>query len=192
MKLIDIAFDLDGTLIHLMPVFERIIWEKYKAKVPSTRSFKIFTEPELDYETIMWCFGEAFKCIDEIEIIPGVRELFNILFKLADKKDPIKIITARPLSSANDTYKLCERICKNVDYELVIVETSDNKIKHLNRHNHYVDDRRKTCLHLASYNKTLWMPKKHYNHPIESPENLMVIDNIDVLIPWAGGFIKEV
>ena len=194
MKQIKIAFDLDGTLIHLMPVFERIIWEKYKAKVPSIRSFKIFTEPELPYETIKDCFSEAFKCVDEIEIVPGVRKLFRKLFELSDERDKIKIVTARPLDSANDTYALCKRICKDVEWEVVIVEDSDNKKKHLNNYLHFVDDRRKTALDLVHHGKIVWMPIKPYNQPLPDnyPEGLIQINSLEDLIPWANIFIHSI
>ena len=194
MKLIDIAFDLDGTLCHIMPVFEEIIWDKYKAKVPKTRSFKIETEPELEYEKILECFTETFKRVDDIPIAEGVRELFNKLYSLTDRKDPIHIVTARPLFAANDTYRLVQKICKNVEWEVVIVENSDNKIKHLNRYDNFVDDRRKTCLHLSSYEKIVWMPIRNYNQPLPNnyPETLMPIETLEHLIPWANSFIKEV
>jgi hypothetical protein len=193
MKLIDIAFDLDGTLIKLMPVFERIIWEKYKAKVPETRSFKIFTEPDLPYKTIIECFSEAFKCIDEIELHAGVRELFYMLWNLAEQNDPIKIVTARPMSSVHDTYNLVNRICRDVDYEVVIVERSEEKWKHLLRYNHFVDDRRKTALDLASHGKTVWMPVRNYNQPL--PRNnfpIIEIESLKDLMPLAKNFIKVI
>ena len=191
MRLIDIAFDLDGTLIHLMPVFEDIIWKMYKAKLPRNREFKIFTKPELDYPTIKWCFGEAFRRYEEFEIVPGVRELFSKLYELSDG-DPIKIITARPYSSAECTYRLVERICKDIcDWEVIIVKNGDNKIKHLKRYGHFVDDRRKTCLHLSSYRKTVWMPKKTYNQPMAG-HLVNQIESFEYLTDKASWFIKEV
>lgn len=194
MKLLNIAFDLDGVLCHIMPVFQEIIWDKYKAVVPDIRSFKIVTEPELDYNTILDCFTETFKRVDDIPVAEGARELLNKLYSLTDKKDPIRIVTARPTFSAVETYKLVDKICRNVEWEVVIVENSNQKIKHLNRYGHFVDDRRKTCLHLTSYGKTVWMPVRNYNQPLPDkyPEGLMPIESLESLIPWAEGFIKEV
>ena len=190
MKLIDIAFDLDGTLIHLMPVFERIIWKNYKAKVPSIRKFKIVTEPKLDYNVIKWCFGEAFRHVNEIKIAKGVRELFSKLYELSDG-DPIKIVTARPYSSAEWTYKLVERICKDIcEWEVVIVKNSDNKIKHLKRYKYFVDDRRKTALHLSGHGKTVWLLKRLYNQPV-SGHLIHQIDSFEYLVDKANWFIKE-
>ena len=191
MKLIDIAFDLDGTLIHIMPVFEDIIWKMYKAKIPNNRNFRIKTKPELDYKTIMWCFGEAFKRINDLKIAKGVRELFKQLYELSDD-DPIKIVTARPYSSAEWTHKLVERICEGIcEWEVVLVKNGDNKIKHLNRYAHFVDDRRKTALHLESCGKTVWVPMKNYNRPMPDRRGIMLINSIEDLVPWAAGFIKE-
>lgn len=193
MIVLDIAFDLDGTLIHLMPVFEEILWDLYKAVVPRKRSFKIYTEPDLPYDTIKECFDLAFEQYEKIEIHSGVKQLFEKLYDLTEKKDPIRIITARPISSAVHTYKLVNRICDNVDSEVIIVEDSDNKIKHLNRYSYFVDDRRKTSLHLASFGKTVFMPVKHYNTPLpKKHEGIIMIDSITSLYPIADTFIKEV
>lgn len=191
MRLIDIAFDLDGTLINLMPIFERIIWKNYKVKVVNNRKFNIVTEPKIEYDTIKWCFAEAFKRYEEIEIVPGVRELFSNLYELSDS-DPIKIVTARPYNSAEWTYRLAERICKNIcEWEVVIVKNSDNKIKHLKRYKHFVDDRRKTVLHLSSHGKTVWMPIKNYNQPMNSHLVNQMAD-FKYLADKANWFIKEV
>jgi FMN phosphatase YigB (HAD superfamily) len=190
-RLSNVAFDLDGTLIKTMPVFERILWEKYQAKVPEVREFKIFTEPDLPFEKIVECFNESFSYVDEFEIIPGAQELLQKVYSLTDN-DPIRIVTARTFDAAADTYKLCERICQGIDWEVVIVKNSKDKWKHLHNYKFFVDDRRKTALELASHDKLVLVPRKHYNQPIEENENISVIDSLEVLLPWANGFIKEV
>lgn len=190
MKLINIAFDLDGTLIDIIPTFKKVLWEKYKAKVPKYEGFKIKTNPHLEYDKIKECFLEAFKRIDDIKIFPEAQEFLHKLYKLADGNDPIRIVTARPLTSANDTYKICEKICKGIDFEVVIVEDSDNKIKYLNRYDYYVDDRRKTALHLTSFGKKVYMLKKEYNQPLPENHNVYQITSMKQLLPVAKFFIK--
>lgn len=195
MKLLDIAFDLDGTLIHLMPLFEKILWEEYKAKVPHIRKYRIVTKPEITYPEIKECFNKTFKRYNEVEIFPGVRELFSKLYELSDN-DPIKIITARPYSSAEWTYRLVERICKDIcKWEVVIVKNSENKIKYLKRYKNYVDDRRKTCVQLSSHGKTVWMPIKTYNQPMaghlvnQMPDFEYLVDKAKWFIKSQGGYI---
>jgi uncharacterized HAD superfamily protein len=173
MKLLNIAFDLDGTLIELMPTFERILFEKHNASIVQHDSFKILTEPELPWSVLEQVFFDAFECIDEIQVYPGVYEVLNKLYTESDN-DPIRIITARPAwKAANATYKLVNKVCQDVPFEIVIVGTPDNthmigpmaeKHTYLNRYDYYVDDRRKAAIELSEkYNKRIFMPNKRYN-----------------------------
>ncbi len=197
MKYIDIAFDLDGTLIWLMPIVEKILWEQYKVKIPENRKFHtIITEPEISLDELWVCFCEAFAYIDEIEIYPGATELLRKLWMLSNENDPVRIITARPHSTATNTYKIVEKVCPDFPYELIIVEDSEDKKLHLNHYNYFVDDRRKTAKDLVHHGKIVYLPKRNYNQPIAvgcAAEALLinVIDDIQELIPIAHKFIKE-
>lgn len=190
MKFIDIAFDLDGTLIWLMPVVERLLWEKHKVRVPKSRKFRVTTEPEIPFEDLWDCFYEAFTCIDEIKVVPGATELLRKLHLLSDN-DPVKIVTARPLKAANDTYKLVKKVCPDFPYELIIVEDTENKKLHLNRYHYFVDDRRKTALDLAEHGIKVYLPICNYNQPFPPHYNVTPIDSIQELIPIAHTLIRR-
>lgn len=178
---INVAFDLDGTLIWLMPVVERLLWQKYRVRVPEIRNFMIETEPEISFDVLMDTFCEAFHCIDEIEIFPGATELLRSLWEITD--DPVRIITARPYSAATDTYNLVSKICPDFPFELILVEDSNDKILHLRNYKYFVDDRRKTAKDLSDKGIFVFMPKRSYNQPYEPNMHIKVIEDIQELIP---------
>lgn len=188
-KLLNVAFDLDGTLIDLMTAFERILWERYQCKIPHHRNYKIVTEPDLSWDKIEKVFCEAFSCIEEIQLKPGAYEILKELYSRSDH-DPIRIITARPYwIAANDTYDLVDKICQDIPYEIVIVATKGitmgtgpdaEKHIYLNRYKYYVDDRRKTCIDLSTnHNKICFMPTTSYN-------TLPIGQRFDGIIPIAN------
>lgn len=189
-KLIDIAFDLDGTLINIMDPVERLLFEKFGAKIVHPDGFQLHTEPFLEDEQIWECINEAYEFHDEIKIYPGATELLTKLYSLSDN-DPIKIITARPPKrAANTTYKyVSERLC-DLPYELVIVSDND-KLPYLHRYTYFVEDRRKTAIQLAEAGKKVFFLKRKWNKLPKAYENICEIDAIKRLIPFAEDFIRS-
>jgi len=189
MKVIEIAFDLDGTLINIMDPVERLLMEKYGAKIIHPDGFQLHTEPFLEDDLIWDCIIEAYDYHDEIKIYPGAKEIITQLYNASDN-DPVKIITARPLKrSANTTYKfISERLC-DLPYELVLVSDND-KLPYLNRYTYFVEDRRKTAITLADAGKIVFLLRRPWNALPAPHKNIIMIDKLEDLLPYVGFFIN--
>ena len=190
MKYIDIAFDLDGVLVDIMPVFNRIIWDEYESIQVPVNHWDICTEPPLDQKTLQDCVVRAINSIDEIQIKPGATELLSKLYEMTG--EPVKIITARsPKTCANATYRLIsERLC-NFPYDLTL--TSDHsKVPYLNRYSFMVEDRRKNALEFAAADKKVYLINAYYNQMDEDHPLVKRIKGVHELIPYVEDFIKEI
>jgi hypothetical protein len=188
-KYIDIAFDLDGVLIDIMPAFNRIIWEEYQSIQIPHNNWNIATDPYLDEDTIMECIVKAMHCLDEIRIMPGATELLYKLHEMSG--EPVKIITARsPKTVANVTYRLIsERLC-DFPYDLTLV-SEHSKVPYLNRYGFMVEDRRKNALEFANADKKVYIIDAYYNQGFEHPL-VKRISGVHELIPHVEEFIREV
>jgi hypothetical protein len=198
-KLLNIAFDLDSTLVDLMPMFEEIVFERYGDTIKKYRGFIIETEKNLPWSKLLPCFHETYRRWEEVIIYPGVEQFLQELYCYTSH-DPIRIITARPAYiAANDTYRLCERF--GVPFELIMTGNPEtmtpgqpecNKFNYLNRYRFFVDDRRKTAIDLSKRGKYVYMPKQTYNdlNGVEYP-GLEPIDSVADLYDKIHWFIVE-
>ena len=192
MKLLNIAFDLDGVLVDIMPAVNRLLKERHNVKMLPIKQWNIKTEPEQLPEDLIWeCIHSAYDRMDDIRIYSGAKELLWKLFELTDHQDPVKIITARPPKrAANLTYKVVsERLC-DFPYELVIVSDND-KLPYLNRYKYMVEDRRRTAKYLAWEGKHVYLVNRTYNK-MEKTERVSRIRGVYDLIPIAEKFVYEV
>ena len=188
-KLLDIAFDLDGVLVDIMPAVGKILKERYNVRMLPIKEWNIITEPMVSDEIQWECIHAAYERFDDLKIYSGARELLWKLFELTDKQDPVKIITARPPKvAANATYKfLSERLC-DFPYELVIVSNHD-KLPYLNRYKYMVEDRRMTARYLSKNGKHVYLVDRTYNK-MEKTSGISRIKGVYDLIPIAHKFIK--
>jgi len=194
LKVLNIAFDLDGVLVDIMKCFDRIIWEEYQTIQLPVNQFETKTDPYLDEDTIWECIQQAMHRVDEITIYPGATELLEKLYDLTG--EPVKIITARhPKSLANVTHKLIsERLC-TVPYELTLV-ANGSKAPYLRRYDFMVEDRRRTAFELANLDKKVYLINAYYNQPnkVYPKDHPLIkrISGIHELIPHAEDFVKEI
>lgn len=189
MKLIDIAFDLDGVLVDIMTTVREIIKERYDIKIFPQTEWELHTEPQISDELIWKCIRVAYKQVSKSLIYPGAQELLGKLFHLSGCNDPIRIITSRPFDAANDTYRLLDERFTSFEYELILVSRLD-KLQYLNRYRYMVEDRRKTAGHLANNGKRVFLIDRPYN--VMAPVGAVTrVGDIRDLIPLAHKFIKE-
>ncbi len=188
MKLINIAFDLDGVLVDIWSIVLDIIRERYDCKILPQTEWQLHTKPQISNELIWKCIFVAYQQKRTVEIYPGAQELLRKLFKLSDYNDPIRIITARPFMAANDTYEFFDARFSGFEYEIVFAPGLD-KLKHLNRYDYMVEDRRRTTKHLANNGKTVFLLDRSYNQMTESSPWVRRIKNLEDLIPYADRFI---
>ena len=196
----NIAFDLESVLVDIMPVFESILWDKYKDELFEKRGFKLETKNNLPWPKMEKLFLLTYRAYDTIPFYKGARSFLRRLFELSDT-DPIRIITARPAYlAANYTYRLCDRI--GVPYECVIVGTpgsmipgqpDTDKFNYLNRYKYFVDDRRKTAIELSEKGIYCFMPRRSYNHLEDSDKRALLepIGELVDLMPRINQFISE-
>ena len=193
MKLINIAFDLDGCLVDIMPVVRLILKEKHGAEMLPIKKWRIYTDPFLPDNMIWECIHESYERMDDIVLLPGAHDLLYKLHCLSDGDDPVKIITARPpKTAANCTYQFISEYLCDFPYELVITSTH-SKRPYLNRYKYYVDDKRTNAIELASEGIHVFMPKWDYNRlGVKDYPNVSVINGVKDLIPRAEEFIINV
>jgi uncharacterized HAD superfamily protein len=189
MKLINIAFDLDGTLVDLMTTVKRLVAEDYDVEVMPQNQWKMITEPQVTSLEVWKCIHKAYKMLDSTHPYPGAQELLQKLFHLSGCADPIKIITARPITSAHHAYMLMDTRFTGFDYELILTE-KDEKLMYLNRYSCMVEDKAKTAVHLAEHGKSVFLLDRPYNQmpPIK---NIVRIKDIRELLPWVHHFIID-
>ena len=188
MKLINIAFDLDGVLVDVWSNVLEIIKERYDCKILPQTEHQLHTEPQISNELIWECIFIAYEQIGTVEIYPGAEELLEKLFHLSGCNDPIRIITARPALTASNTYEFFEKRFNGFEYEIIFAPGQD-KLQYLNRYGYMVEDRRKTAKHLADNGKTVFLLDRQYNQMVELNPGIRRIGNLEDLIPYANKFI---
>jgi hypothetical protein len=177
----NVAFDLDGTLVDLMAIFEQELYEQYGVAIKRHNNFYIKTEPTQVKSTAIWkVFKATYKRYKDIPVLNGAQELLIKLYEMTG--EPPTIVTARPHWAANDTYKLVDRFL-DVPYRLILSNGGGNKLDYLHGIDNFVDDRRKIALELALADKYVYMPKHHYNDMNFEVDNIEYIEGVHELIP---------
>ena len=182
----NIAFDLDETLVDIMPLTKSLLKEVYGVDLIEENTYKVITEPQISYEQLWEIFRLVYKKVDEVRPTEGSVELLTKLYELT--KDPIKIVTARPVEDVPETRKLLNTYFK-VPYILYAIG-SDSKCKYLTGIDYFVDDRRATAIKLGGKGIKVFVPEKYYNKGIVH-ENVHYINNLNDLIPIIDKFIKK-
>lgn len=186
----NVAFDLDGTLVDLMSLFKRVIRDVAGVGLAEMRdSFKIVTDPPVDNSVIWEAFRIAYKRVNDIPAIPGAVELLKELY-ITSQGEPVTIITDRPHWSANDTYRLLDRLLDGIPYRLIMVQNGEQKLPYLLGIDHFVDDRRKTAKQMVEGGKWVFVPKTHYNLMDPVPDGIQYIDSVADLIPMVCELLK--
>jgi len=181
--MIDISFDLDETLVTIIPMVTEIIFDETGIEFLNPTRFNCWSDFNITKEIMFGCFRKLYDYYNDIPLVEGAEELLRKLWEQG--KEPIHIITARDINYATQTYKLINRF--NVPYTLSMVE---NKVPYVTKY-FFVDDRRETAVLLSKLGKYVYMPYQTYNQPCEDKYGrICEIDSVKDLLPLISTFIK--
>ncbi len=189
MRKIQIAFDLDGTLINIISRIEELILEIYGVTVCNNKQFKIETSTKLSKNEIWEIIEMVYQEVEVTPIYPGATELLTKLYEKT--KEPPLILTARPFRAANDTYRVVQRVTKGIPFALILKHNKSHKADYLHGYRFYVEDRRKTAFELSAMGFGIPLIRRSYNHipEIHKYPNICYIEGIHELISHINEFI---
>jgi len=187
MSRINIAFDIDGTIIDIYESVKREV-EWYKDESVDDATGYIMGDTwninNIILSNIINTIIKNYNCIPIYEYV------YEVMKYLHDKTDDyIQFITSRSITHYTYTHMLLKRILKDIPFQIAF---SENKIEFLNNYDFFMDDRRKTVLELSAMGKTVFMPTHCYNNiPDEVPNVIKLNDKfnsffhyIDECIIW--------
>ncbi|MBI9082733.1 MAG: hypothetical protein JEZ11_03990 [Desulfobacterales bacterium] len=193
---INIAFDLDDTLVNMMSVFDDYLEAQHGRRMPeSYDQFDISGPAQLTKKEIWFLFYQVFDDINRFPIYPGAREVLTKLYEITG--EPPCILTARPHRKASETYALVKRLMKKTPFTLILQHPDMSKAGHLMAmgYGHYVDDRRKNVLDIARAGIHAFMPERCYNQipadVIKASGNIGVIDGMTHFLPYLSQFATK-
>jgi hypothetical protein len=158
----NIAFDLDGVIANFSSPFCYWVTQMYGVKMIPTHNFHWECHPEITdkmFERIIAEFIEFES--DMIPVLPEGAELVEYVWRNTLK--PITFITARHPRTSGATHTWINQMFPHIDFFLAVVPSGSAKYRYLDRFDCFIDDRRKTCIDLASRGKVVFMPQRHYN-----------------------------
>jgi hypothetical protein len=158
----NIAFDLDGIVCNFSNPFIYWVREKYGLTMIPTTNFHWESDPPINQKTFNRVIAEFIEFeSDLMPVFPEGAELVEYVFNTTRK--PITFVTARERRTAGSTHEWLWEMFPGLDFFLAVVPSGADKHRYLNRFDCFIDDRRKTCLDLASRGKVVFMPQRHYN-----------------------------
>jgi len=187
-----VAFDLDGVLVNWFFLVESALEYTYGVKFGENRSYDCWEDIGLLEEQVWEQIRECYGRWQEYEVEPYAEEL---LCKLYEKTgDPIRIVTARPVWSASDTYACVNNVVRGkVPHVLCFADggyesCGNGKLLYLKDYSWFVDDRLSTAEILAEDGKYVFVPKRKYNEGSKN-NRIVYIDNLKWLINNIGLFV---
>jgi len=181
--MINIEFDLDETLVNIIPMVTEIIFDETGIEFIDPTRYYCWDDFGMTKETMFYCFKKTYDYYNDLPLVEGAEELLRKLYEKG--KEPIHIITARDINYATQTYKLMNRF--NVPFTLSMCES---KIPYVTKY-FFVDDRRETAKVLSKLGKYVYMPNQTYNVPCEDKYGrICAIDSVKDLLPLVDIFIK--
>ncbi len=165
-RFINIAFDLDDTLVDFAAAFEKVVSDRFYGTKPCKSDLysleDIYKLPPMH---INYCldllYAQRF-----LQPCPGARNLISRLWHWTH--DPLSIITARPIESAQDTHDLIRRYLCRTPYTLSLPSGDDRgalaKIPYILRFKYYVEDNPEVAWLLATQTDVhVFLVDKPYN-----------------------------
>lgn len=174
-----IAFDLDETLVNILPLFEKYLMKMYSAVPVRNDKFKIETNPPLSNRKIWSVFDKVFEHPEEVIIPIGTSSVLSMYY--VQTGDPVHIVTARPTRWATETHQLVERFC-TAPHTITFVDSWADKTKFLHNYDIFVEDRRRTAYVLADAGKCVYLLDRPYNQGAEKA-GIVRIKTLTDLIP---------
>lgn len=178
-----IAFDLDGTLIDLMSMFKDSVKVLYGLDFYPEKQTEFKVDLPINDRELMIAFDHAMKKHDSVIIYPGIKDMMKELYLKIHQ--PIKIITNRSIGQATDTYRVVDRICKDIPYTLIINHTRLSKSTFLTKHDIiYVEDRRKYALELEKIGKFVFLVDRPWNQFEIGTDDIKRINNASSVLSY--------
>lgn len=173
-----IAFDIDGILLNFMEVFSWLL-SKNGYKINPHTTFNIETEPALTQDEIVKWVSKTHRYWQRYRPMSGALSLVGETFILTNR--PIKFVTARPIGSATETHLAVKNILgRHIPFSIAFANDGFKQL-HLFDTDYFVDDRRKNAIDLANWGVEVFIPKRHYNHIEDPPNNIHVIEDLHQL-----------
>lgn len=186
---IKIAFDIDGCIVDLMALLLPIIERRTKISTQGEcYAYDLETVYGVQDDDLYDCLHITYQYWDDIPVYKGVEELFHKLYEKT--KDPLYFVTNRKLRWSYETYKLMERICKDIPFIIAFTESVPKSI-FLKNYPYFVEDRIRNIKELKEAGKFVFVPKQPYNKETTFGSYTHRINSIKDLIPLVHLFIGE-
>ncbi len=168
-RFINIAFDLDDTLVYFADAFAAVAADRFGAHPTETDSYSLMDIYGLDILQIHLCMDILYKtCF--LQPCPGAQNLISRLWHWTH--DPLSIITARPIESVQDTHDLIRRYLCRTPYTLSLPSGDDKgamaKIPYILKFKYYVEDNPEVAWLLATQTDVhVFLVDKPYNKELD-------------------------
>ena len=162
---INIAFDLDGTLVNIMEPFIHFAYDRFGVKVQPPKQYDLTVDIGLSRYQVDQIIDMVFEHWWLIPFYRNANIILQYLYKHTER--PVTIITARNSDYEGVTRCLLDKF--DVEYDLIFAESSGDKFQKLGDISAYVEDRRKTAICLAGRGKTIFLPDRPWNQDFWRP-----------------------
>ncbi len=181
-----IGFDLDGVIADTGEAFIRIACEEH-----SYCSFRLEDITNFDIEKCLTIpvdkVEKIFYAILKDSLGSGLKPITGAVDVITSmtKKAPVTIITARPLEQPVADWLdhfFSSQTCQKIN--LVAMGDHDDKARYIREHNlsHFIDDRVKTCLQLATTDIIPIVYTQPWNHNRHSLKRVNNWNDINQLV----------
>lgn len=178
MNHLNIAFDLDNTLVNFSRIFDIMAESLFDAYCVDPSDYNYEKSHNLTPEQRAKCLEEAFKYPHLTPAYFGAPDLLKTLW--INTGDPITVITARPIEVATETHKLVsKKLCPNIPYTLIFTEV---KAHYLSRFKYYVEDHPDSAwMFAAQMNMKVFLIDQPYNQDLEHTNIQRIKDPSELL-----------
>lgn len=164
----NLKFDLDGCLVDWAGYFKKLMKAKKYTLVETGKfHWDIYNSlgMSLFQSEMKKLVYDSFKDIWEVKPMPDAQNFINYYHELT--KQPIDIITHRPISHATETHAVFARLFPGIPNKITFVDDSSKKAYYMGNYSTFYEDRRKTAIEMAHAGINVIIPKRDYNWPIE-------------------------
>jgi|WetSurMetagenome_2_1015567.scaffolds.fasta_scaffold62516_3 hypothetical protein len=160
------AFDCDGVILNADEIF-RDNFRCQGFSVKDSNEFRYKLDPEVsDREMFIMIEDAIQRRTVDMDGYEGIKEAMSRMF--CNTGEPISIVTARNPNSASQTVQAIKRVVGTTPFSISFADGIP-KSTFLGSFKVFVDDCRETAMNLASEGKTVLVPKRSYNFPIDLP-----------------------
>jgi hypothetical protein len=184
-------FDLDSTLVNTDELTELALAEQGYMLSPEPRSGWFYEfikgyEPPPDFQWEVFFYRLLTERLDELK--PFDEYTNGFLESIYDGKNPIHVLTARTdgVIMHHSCMSTLERCFPNVEFQVTIVKSGDEKLRYMDDADVMFEDRRRTALQFSAAGNIVVMPRKSYNHIKDSDEQY-IVDIEDMELHMIGG-----